>query len=323
MKAQVNLVPNYSFEVYDTCPVTYTQIYYATPWFQPNTSYGNTNNSSSSDVFNACDSSSLMGVPINNEGRQLARTGQGYAGILLYFPYNYREYIEVPLLSPLISNEKYCVEFYVSLGDTSKYATSNIGAFFSIDSTLEQGANGELSYTVIPQVENPISNVLADKNNWMLVSGNFIATGGENFLTIGNFHNDSTTILQNVSGGDQLYSYYYIDDISVIDCTTVGITEINNPNSEILISPNPTTGIFTIHTEGANIKEIKVFTVLGEEVGITNYKLPISPSTPLRVTDEVTMDMSGYAKGIYFVQITVDSAGSPTKNVVNKKVVVQ
>ena len=74
-----------------------------------------------------------------------------------------------------------------------------------------------------------------------------------------------------------------------------GISEINNPNSEILISPNPTTGIFTIHTEGTNIKEIKVFTVLGEEVGITNYKLPISPSTPLRVTDEVTMDMSGYA----------------------------
>ena len=58
-------------------------------------------------------------------------------------------------------------------------------------------------------------------------------------------------------------------------------------------------------------------------MGITNYKLPISPSTPLRVTDEVTMDVSSIAKGIYFVKITVDSAGSPTENVVNRKEVVQ
>ena len=93
-----------------------------------------------------------------------------------------------------------------------------------------------------------------------------------------------------------------------------GISEINNPNSEILISPNPTTGIFTIHTEGTNIKEIKVFDIIGNE---------ILSFDKLRMTQSETIDVSGFAKGIYFLQITVDSAGSPTKNVVNKKIVVQ
>ncbi len=99
---------------------------------------------------------------------------------------------------------------------------------------------------------------------------------------------------------------------------SVGIENYQLSTLNCQLTPNPTTGIFTIHTEGTNIKEIKVFTVLGEEVGITNYKLPISPSTPLRVTDEVTVDMSGFAKGIYFVRITDEK-----KTVVNKKIVVQ
>ena len=34
--AQVNLVPNPSFESYTACPTTFGQIEYATKWFSPN-----------------------------------------------------------------------------------------------------------------------------------------------------------------------------------------------------------------------------------------------------------------------------------------------
>jgi hypothetical protein len=41
-----NLVPNYSFEVYDTCPYQGSQIYFAIPW------KGVTTNST--DYYNGC-----------------------------------------------------------------------------------------------------------------------------------------------------------------------------------------------------------------------------------------------------------------------------
>ena len=46
---------------------------------------------------------------------------------------------------------------------------------------------------VNPQVSNPSGNILSDTLNWTLVSGMFVATGNETFLTIGNFKTDSNT----------------------------------------------------------------------------------------------------------------------------------
>jgi hypothetical protein len=94
----INLVPNPSFEVYDSCPSTWTSgdgpIVLANPWFQPYIP------ASSSDYFNSCDvTSNFWGVPFNVLGYQLARTNQAYAGIILRYgnnnSTNYREYIEV------------------------------------------------------------------------------------------------------------------------------------------------------------------------------------------------------------------------------------
>src|SRR5665213_2039907 len=85
-----NLVPNYSFEVYDTCPYHSNQIFFAPPW------QGVTTNST--DYFNAC--SSVYGVPTAGLGDwQYARTGNAYAGIIVInsFGANYREYLQVKL----------------------------------------------------------------------------------------------------------------------------------------------------------------------------------------------------------------------------------
>ena len=94
--------------------------------------------------------------------------------------------------------------------------------------------------------------------------------------------------------------------------TTLGISEINNLKSEILIYPNPATTSFTIESTN-KIQSIKVFDVMGSEI-----------LKQVQNDQRVTSDVSGIAKGIYFVQITVDSAGSVNENsVVNKKIVVQ
>ena len=318
-----NLVPNGGFEQYSRCPFGTSVIYYATPWFQPNTWQGNTTNSSSSDLFDTCGSFTDAGIPLNVYGFQPARTGHGYAGIFLYFDtLDYSEYIEVPLISPLIANKGYCIQFYVSLADSSKEAISNIGTYFSVDSLLDNRYYCPAITYVTPQFENPLSNILNDKTNWMLVSGNFIANGGERYMTLGNFHLPANTNAQTLSNGStHSFAYYYIDDISVTQCN-VGIEELTT-SPEILISPNPATSSITI-TSSTNIKEIKLINLLGEEVIITNYKLTLRQAQGDRITNAVSVDVSDIAKGIYFVEVTVDSAGSPTyKNVINKKIVIQ
>jgi OmpA-OmpF porin, OOP family len=78
-----NLVPNPSFEQYDTCPDLLNQIQYAIGW----NNFGNT-----PDYYNAC--SQIMNVPNTQGGYQLAYDGNAYCGVytFAYGGVNYREY---------------------------------------------------------------------------------------------------------------------------------------------------------------------------------------------------------------------------------------
>ena len=84
---------------------------------------------------------------------------------------------------------------------------------------------------------------------------------------------------------------------------TLSINEIEN-NEDVNIYPNPTTGIFTISTEGGKIKEVKVFNLLGEEI----YSTTID-------NQQTTINLSSQAQGIYFVQVEID------KGIMRKKLV--
>jgi len=59
---------------------------------------------------------------------------------------------------------------------------------------------------------------------------------------------------------------------------------------------------------------LKVVNALGEVV----YQSTISNTTDGRTGQQSTIDISKYAKGIYFVRITDEN-----KNVVNRKIVIQ
>ena len=70
-----------------------------------------------------------MGIPSNYFGYQAAHSGNAYAGFVLFGAV--REYIQAPLLSPLVAGESYRVSFYVSLAEGSFWAIDAIGAHFS------------------------------------------------------------------------------------------------------------------------------------------------------------------------------------------------
>ncbi len=231
--AQVNIVPNPSFEDTVHCPDNLTEIYYATSWSAP--TVGGT-----SDYFNSCSNPSYVGIPNNRAGYQFAKTGNGYAGLSTFFYSDYREYIQAKLDSTLLAFHKYCVTFYVSLSDTVSIACNNIGIYFS-DTAVHENNSFQLNFS--PQISNNISiNPLTNKLGWSMISGSFVANGGEYYLTIGNFLNNANSDTVLVTGGSENSSYYYIDDISVVDCTGIGIDELTVDKMHFKLYPNPNNG---------------------------------------------------------------------------------
>lgn len=248
-----NLVHNWSFEDTISCPDNATQINLSKYWFQPNV------NGSSSEYYNSCNDNNTVGVPKNGLGYQYACTGVSYAGIGLIYPssqINYREYVEVSFISPLEQNKKYCVYFYASLANNTYYAIDKIGAYISKDSLLNT------SFSVInvqPQIENPSGNIISDTLNWILISGDYISNGGENFITIGNFYSDSSTNIEIIGNAMSDWAYYYIDDVSVTLCDDTSSENILSISNAFTPNGDGVNDIFKPH--GKNIKSIngKIF----------------------------------------------------------------
>ena len=307
--AQINLVPNPSFELYDTCPFSAGPITYTNNWQAASTTFG------TPDYFNTCaPSSSDGGVPFNFMGYQYAHSGVAYAGIYVYqidiqFQTPVREYLEVQLTDSLITGKNYCVSFYVSLFDNYRHAAckliaiTEMGMYFSNNAV---SVNNVLPLPYTPQVKSDSGIYLSDTTNWMHVSGIYTALGGEKYITIGNFkgnNTDTTTIVNTIYDPT---AYYYIDDVSIMRCN-VGIDEIKNENDGGVIYPNPNNGEFTINLN----KEYK-----NVEIEITDVIGQVVYNAALKETTQTTVQLNAKS-GIYFIEVKTE-AGIMRKKLVKE-----
>lgn len=234
-----NLVPNPSFEEYIYCPDMPSNLCWhpncsiippaCKHWFDPT---GGT-----SDYYNACSTlPEYTGVPQNMIGYQFPHDGNAYAGFAgTGIPYaTISEYIGVKLIEALKTNQQYCFSFWLSLADSSCSSNNKIGAYFTTDTTSYWGTS---LINVIPQIQ--INQIITDTTNWTLIENEFIASGGENFLTIGLFnptdidsihiqHCHSLVIFQDES-------YYYLDDVSLIEGACNEVPEVIISN---ILTPN-------------------------------------------------------------------------------------
>lgn len=223
-----NLVLNPSFENYSSCPVGPSEFENATNWTHPfiNT-IGDT--CSTSDLFSTCSPFGALGVgvPDNVMGSEAAHTGNSYAGFIAYegftafgcnslFGSNWREYVQGELSAPLQAGQTYCVSFWISLADNVKWSTDDIGVYLSNSQLSYQCANvGNSVLPVTPQLENTTGDI-DNVNGWVQLSWDYTASGGEQYIIIGNFKNDANTTYSCVNqSAFNPYSYYYIDDVSV------------------------------------------------------------------------------------------------------------
>ena len=241
---QVNLVVNPSFEELYGCPTDGGQIDSAVGWSTPIGGGGG-----NPDVYNICSTSfGCCGVPLNTDGSsfQYPHSGIGYAGFdgtLSFQGSFWREYIQSKLSRTLNPGESYCVAFYASLSDQHNAYITTLGAYFDNGSIT---APNNYVATAAPQVVNT-SQSLNDKINWMKIEGSFIASGTEQYITIGNFFTDDVCGLVNPGGTSAFWAvYYYIDDVSVIDAGLLpfaGNDTIIPPNDSIFIGRHSEVGL--------------------------------------------------------------------------------
>jgi len=214
-----NLVPNSDFENFSACPSAAAQLTNCLFWSAPNLA--------TPDYLNICGTSIYSSIPSSYWGYQYPHSGDGYVGIITYFNgSNFREFLQIGLISPLDSGICYEFEVYVSAGEGSKFCTYDLGAYFS--DTLIWGINNSSPIPFTPQIENYNVNSF-DTINWTLFSGNYTALGGEEYLIIGNYKTDINTAIVNLNNGGRNDAYYFIDDVSVTACNlTVQFTGTNN-----------------------------------------------------------------------------------------------
>ena len=206
-----NLVPNHSFEINTDCPDARGQIYHASPWERVN--------NGTTDYYHPCALVPAWSVPANNYGYQYAADGDAYVGFRLYdteWGANYREYAGVKLISPLQNCMRYRLSFKVSFAydNKTKWATDDIGATVVNYPGQNVNLSTQTVLTYQPVVENIQGNIITDSSGWVLISGEFIAAGGEQYLIIGNFKDDANTTALDVFP-QKFYgtSYYYMDEV--------------------------------------------------------------------------------------------------------------
>lgn len=199
-----NLIQNGSFEL-SLKPVKSKyagNIEHASPWFPVGIG--------SPDLINQVE------VPYGNQN---AHTGKQFAGIILYDGDNpeFREYLEVRLSRKLIRNERICLKVWISAADDCRYFTDALGFYLSPDSLISRDWN---TVEKSCDLHVPKFSALSDtSSSWRELSFEFVAQGEEEFLSIGNFKRDASTLLQSNNREAFLrLAYIYLDDLYLGSC---------------------------------------------------------------------------------------------------------
>jgi OOP family OmpA-OmpF porin len=211
-----NLVPNPSFEEYVNCPGNFSE---AAHEFMVN-DWGSAT-LGTPDYFHSC-SEGEADVPHNWAGVSDAFEGKGYVGIYAWMnsTNHYREYLRCKLLSPLVKDSSYHIEFHYKLSSYSKYAIDRIGLLLT-DSILTARHDQALQYK--PTVSVVQDSALTQTTGlWEKAQMKYRAIGGEQYLTLGNFSDNTETHFYQIQfrpiSQEMLANsaYYYIDAVKIL-----------------------------------------------------------------------------------------------------------
>lgn len=236
-----------------------------------------------STYLNFCGASGVS--PNTFAGIRIPRTGVGMAGFAIFT--NSREIIGTPLQDTLIQNHIYYVEFYVSPGGNCQLQTDDIGAYLS--DSLDPGP--VYQYNILPQIENPQGNIINDTLGWTKISGYYTASGNECFVYIGNFKSDSNTTYDTIYSAALNSAYYFLDDVSIVDCTAVGIKENAALQFQLL---NNLVGSSLQFTSATKVNRCFIYDMVGNK--LKEFVLNQNNST-------YTVNVADLSNGMYLLMV--------------------
>lgn len=205
-----NLVQNPGFEQYVKIPKRLSQTFVQ---FNESSKYWTSPTGGSPDLYHNS-VPMYKGWQDKGFGLQKARTGKVMAGITLYGEVgkktHTREYLHVKLKTKLFPNERYYAEVW-----TMRFAgglkCGNLGLYVS-ESHLATQEHLILKPEPLVNQPNIINN---DSLKWVKISGYFTVIDTVEYLTIGNFFEDSLTQISPDRQHRLPFAYYYIDDVLI------------------------------------------------------------------------------------------------------------
>lgn len=241
-----NLVPNGSFELFNTCPNSFVSMPFSWNYDQfPTVANWTTPvRQTTPDYMNECaNGTGSWGTPNTMFGHQFPHSGKAYSGIIAFqgqytggtLTYDYREYLQTRLQKPMVAGKQYCVRFYVSPTITANFnynyvALDEVGANFSVTRPVDT-VNRTISLPF--HIVNTPGNYLTDTAKWYRIGGTYTAQGGEEWLTIGCFTGNGT-VLSHIQVYPPIpnpalptWNYIFIDDVAV--------TEMNSSDTVIRV----------------------------------------------------------------------------------------
>ena len=308
---QQNLVLNGSFEESLSCPPMDGQWTLVSDWTSPN--------QKSPDYFHSCApvlANYSANAPNNISGWQQPFDGDAYMGIVCHSKETseLREYLQTELTHSLTAGIRYVAQFYTSAANRYQYAISTLGLALTNEPpiVISVGApDGMLDAQ--PQVLQQGHVPMLDTAKWVLISDTVLATGGERYLTIGNFHLDgeSDTVRFNpnqppIYGSPTTFAYYYIDDVSVIaiDSVPSGVGIDETEELSFSVYPNPATVILHIKSAkelvGVRVLDMRGRSVYTENIASTTFEV----------------DLKRIQAGIYILEVTDKKGRSATQRII-------
>ena len=293
---QQNLVPNGSFEEYSECPtgneINNGQFERAIGWFRPT--------NSTPDYFHRCNNSinGIVGVPNNFWGYQEPFQGDGFIGFgAMCWEANGtnigNEYVRCELKTVLKPCAIYHFTMYISLANESTHGVGRIGVSF-LDENNYNETYLELSET--PQIINNSAPII-DTMNWTKVEGEYVASGFEQYLTIGYFRNtvnSDTSFIQNSNFGS--CAYFYLDSVLLVEVGSVSeeLCEEGDLQFTNIITPN--------NDDSNDLLDASKYFILTDEIVILNrwgnVITTLTEDNP--IWDGSTKDGKPCSEGTYF-----------------------
>ena len=204
-----NLIPNPSFEQYDSCISPLGAIRpdpgIITGWLSTN--------AATPDWF----SEDCRSAPVNEYGYSYAQKGRCYIGMINSG--GYRENIQARLHRPLTPGNRYYASYYVKRARryySICYGIDRIGISLSMNRVFNATTNFISSG---PAEHTPANVFFTDTLNWVKVTHEFIASGPYEYFLLGVFMNDNNinSLTRNGVLNTIVGTYMYYDNVLLFD----------------------------------------------------------------------------------------------------------